>query len=454
MRFLFNALFGIVFLLLLLVTVRKRLKDPMKLRTSKPPLTFILVLLTLFFVSISSSANRPVTIATSKVPASDSKERKRGKFPVLMRTLTGAVVRRGLSENSSSFARVKPGAVLRMRRRGHKTPGCPEGWLERENRGFICGVHLHRERVQEAGPSPLDLPEVLRGFGAVKVMANDSKLYRNATNAKGGKPVAVLNEGSLLVVRGKVSYDDIAYFETRKGWYIRADQVEQLPPPLEDALGVDMGGESTVPGGIVIAHTRVYEKPDEIGSASQILDRWSVVETRSGQPLIVENGWVRLLSGGYVKDEALARIRPTGRPSEIGDDERWLAIDLEQQLLHAYRGDRLMRVIPCSTGIEDNTNPGKFRVQLKRRMQTLRPFRRMRVEDVQWVMYYYRKKGIAIHSAYWHHEFGKPVSHGCVNLPPKDARWVFEWSSPHMYPEDSERYPLFDNPGTKVIVFR
>jgi lipoprotein-anchoring transpeptidase ErfK/SrfK len=40
--------------------------------------------------------------------------------------------------------------------------------------------------------------------------------------------------------------------------------------------------------------------------------------------------------------------------------------------------------------------------------------------------------GVAIHSTFWHHNYGDPVSHGCVNCLPQDAKWVFRWSSPEV----------------------
>lgn len=39
--------------------------------------------------------------------------------------------------------------------------------------------------------------------------------------------------------------------------------------------------------------------------------------------------------------------------------------------------------------------------------------------------------GVAIHSTFWHNNFGgELMSHGCVNLRPEDAKWVFRWTSP------------------------
>jgi lipoprotein-anchoring transpeptidase ErfK/SrfK len=38
--------------------------------------------------------------------------------------------------------------------------------------------------------------------------------------------------------------------------------------------------------------------------------------------------------------------------------------------------------------------------------------------------------GIAIHSTFWHNNFGEPSSHGCINASPDDAKWIFRWTSP------------------------
>jgi lipoprotein-anchoring transpeptidase ErfK/SrfK len=38
--------------------------------------------------------------------------------------------------------------------------------------------------------------------------------------------------------------------------------------------------------------------------------------------------------------------------------------------------------------------------------------------------------GVAIHSTFWHNNFGDPMSHGCVNVAPQDARWIFRWTQP------------------------
>jgi lipoprotein-anchoring transpeptidase ErfK/SrfK len=110
--------------------------------------------------------------------------------------------------------------------------------------------------------------------------------------------------------------------------------------------------------------------------------------------------------------------------------------------------------VPCATGERGNTPRGKYRIQKKLKRQTMHMrMGRVRVEDVQWVMYYKKVDGLAIHAAYWHDAFGTPVSHGCVNLPREDARWLFHWSGPTVQLEDSVRLPYRADPGTRVIIF-
>jgi lipoprotein-anchoring transpeptidase ErfK/SrfK len=74
------------------------------------------------------------------------------------------------------------------------------------------------------------------------------------------------------------------------------------------------------------------------------------------------------------------------------------------------------------------------------------------VDDVPWVMYYIPERGFALHTA-WHSNFGHKASHGCVNLPRDDAKWLYEWVSPVSLPFHSENLSSHHEKGTRVIVF-
>jgi lipoprotein-anchoring transpeptidase ErfK/SrfK len=51
------------------------------------------------------------------------------------------------------------------------------------------------------------------------------------------------------------------------------------------------------------------------------------------------------------------------------------------------------------------------------------------IEDVPYTMYFDRTNEIALHGAYWHDRYGYKHSHGCVNMPPRDAEWIYYWSA-------------------------
>ena len=108
-------------------------------------------------------------------------------------------------------------------------------------------------------------------------------------------------------------------------------------------------------------------------------------------------------------------------------NQRWIQIDLSRQRLIAWEGNTPVYAVIVSTGKpETPTLTGVFAVQY--RFQTAR----MQgddydVPDVPFTMYY--DGNYAIHGAYWHHNFGTPVSHGCINVAVDHAEWLFNWSS-------------------------
>ena len=107
--------------------------------------------------------------------------------------------------------------------------------------------------------------------------------------------------------------------------------------------------------------------------------------------------------------------------------ERWISIDLSEQRLIAWEGNKAVYAVIVSTGKQSTpTRKGIFKVQTKY------PITRMTgadydVPDVPYTMYY--DGGMAIHGAYWHNLFGTPVSHGCTNVAVDHAKWLFNWAS-------------------------
>lgn len=399
---------------------------------------------------LALAALAPAPGAASEGEPTDPDE---SAFTVLRRTKGVAPVHRGAHRHSQVVAKVYPGAVLRLARRWGGG-GCPTGWFEREGGGFVCAKYLGHTDQTEPRPAANDRPEVIDGAYGVRVVRSGPRLYRSLRDIDRRRPFITLWEGAILRVRRMFTRYGTDLHETRQGWYAEARRSERLAEPSL-SLGVDVGEDRLAPGAFaVVDAAAVMPAPGFDGQPVELLSRWSIVPGTSDGPLPVEQGWVEIGEGRYVGEDDLAQVRPAPLPRRLEPDERWIAVDIEEQLLHAYEGQRLVRLVPCSTGRGGNTRRGTYRIQWKRRMQTMRlKLGHVRVEDVQYVMYYDRQRSIAIHAAYWHDRFGRPASHGCVNLPRDDARWVFDWSSPHSLPEDSERFPTRRDPGSQVIVF-
>jgi lipoprotein-anchoring transpeptidase ErfK/SrfK len=107
-------------------------------------------------------------------------------------------------------------------------------------------------------------------------------------------------------------------------------------------------------------------------------------------------------------------------------DQRWIQINLSKQNLIAWEGSNPVYAITISSGKKSTpTRVGTFQIQTKLKKARMRG-RDYDVPNVPYTMYY--QGGYAIHGAYWHNRFGNPVSHGCVNLAPNHAKWIFEWA--------------------------
>ncbi len=116
----------------------------------------------------------------------------------------------------------------------------------------------------------------------------------------------------------------------------------------------------------------------------------------------------------------------TNTPFQPSSGEKWIDVDLSQQMLYAYEGDYIVASFLVSTGVAAfPTVVGQFYIYIKLE-STLMAGDGYYLPDVPWTMYFYR--GYGIHGTYWHNNFGTPMSHGCVNMYTPDAEWLFYWA--------------------------
>jgi LysM repeat protein len=110
---------------------------------------------------------------------------------------------------------------------------------------------------------------------------------------------------------------------------------------------------------------------------------------------------------------------------------KWIDVNLSTQRLTAYEGDNAVYSTLVSTGLARYpTVVGTFKIYVKYRYDDMTGgygADYYYLPNVPYTMYFYA--GYAIHGTYWHNNFGRPMSHGCVNLPTDAAEWVYNWAS-------------------------
>lgn len=142
--------------------------------------------------------------------------------------------------------------------------------------------------------------------------------------------------------------------------------------------------------------------------------------------------------------------------------EKRIEVDLTNQRLYAYEGDRLIFNFLISSGKWSPTPTGEFTIWIKLRStkmeggsQALRTY--YYLPNVPYVMYFYNAdipqwRGYGIHGAYWHNNFGHPMSHGCINMDPDEAALLYAWASPDANGRHTT-YASADNPGTRIVIY-
>lgn len=190
--------------------------------------------------------------------------------------------------------------------------------------------------------------------------------------------------------------------------------------------------------------TGVTEGPDQ-AAWYQITEAWSK------DKYYVPAEHVRL-----IEPEEMSPLSP-----DVPAQRKRIEISISQQTLTAYENDKAVFKTSISSGLNREregeipwrTPSGEFHVRSKM------PSQRMGddpitsdvsgyvLPGVPWVSYFH-ETGVAIHGTYWHDNYGVPMSHGCVNMRPEEALWVYRWTTPAVQPGKRE----MRGQGTPVIV--
>lgn len=274
---------------------------------------------------------------------------------------------------------------------------------------------------------PISLPTYAR------VITGSVPVYQHPSHATVGvSPIRVLDTGYVWVTVTNpqtLQHGEQQWYMINPDEYVQSGYLELYRPSA--FRGIARPGPGTFAWMIFDAWTAPVagETP---GDDSVLLKRYSRVPI-SEEALVGDRFWYRVGTGQWVEQGLVGVVRPKPRPAGVPAGDKWIEVDLYEQTLAAYEGDEIIYATLISSGLPWwQTEQGLFKVWIKVKQAKMSGREGYPdyyfLEDVPWTMYFNRN--FALHGAYWHDRFGIKHSHGCVNLPLADAKWLFEWAGP------------------------
>ena len=271
----------------------------------------------------------------------------------------------------------------------------------------------------------------------------DTPIYATAEQAvKDQSPATYIEAGELRYI----SYVDESYltggskpdaFLLRSGGWVSARSVMRRENAISRFQGLEFTTTPQHPvawirplnPSIETKRTPGYKLNDYTGN---VLWEYTVVQVYATQT-VGDVEWLMVGPDEWIEKRLASLVTPNATPPEGVTNGRWIEVNLEEQTLAVYDQNRLVFATMIASGVEPYfTRPGLFPIYKKLESTPMAgAFSADRsdyylLQDVPWTMYY--DKARALHGAYWRTRFGYPQSHGCVNLSPGDAHWLFNWS--------------------------
>jgi hypothetical protein len=265
--------------------------------------------------------------------------------------------------------------------------------------------------------------------------------YSSVQDAISGHPNHSLYKGFVYVAYVEViKREEGTFYRTGDGWIVRGDEVTPIAyknSTVKDQFsGFTLAGIPAHPFGWVLPAEGVYPSRTPGGPADKkasYYPRYTPVEVFDSQKVDTAT-WYMVGINQWILETKLGLVFPdTKRPEGIPAGVKWISVNLFEQSLAAYEGDRMVFATLVASGLPGFwTRPGLFQTKKKYDLQSMSgSFEQDRsdyyyVGDVPWVMYYDRAR--AIHGNYWHNNLGARHSHGCLNVPVADAHWLYDWA--------------------------
>ena len=265
-----------------------------------------------------------------------------------------------------------------------------------------------------------------------KVTNSGASLYSSLDDVAANQPSKILYPSNDLYVSyqgSPVPVGNESYYKLLSDYWVAAEggRLGKFDPPFQGLL---VSSQPRSSFGWVLGTAKSRTAPGlNSAETGNTWHRFNVVQIYDTQKV---DGitWDLVAPAEWLDAVNIRRVDPhtTAPPGVTGN--RWIEVNLAEQTVTVYDNNRLIFATMASTGVDHFwTRPGLFQIQKKLEETTMANSVQddfYYLEDVPWTMYF--DEGRALHGAYWHNRFGYRFSHGCVNLSPGDAHWLFNWA--------------------------
>jgi hypothetical protein len=261
-------------------------------------------------------------------------------------------------------------------------------------------------------------------------------LFDSLSSASAMSPYQTLSPGmKYLSIDQRLEQDNVVYYHLTSGAWVEGGSAGTgcciytgrfqgllftRTPTSDFGWFVDEGWSRATPTGTSPANLHHYYRESVV----------PVYDTRTSG----DTQWLMIGPDEWVEKRYVKKVTVNIAPPAGSNAERWIEVNLAEQTLAVYDQHQLVFATLIASGVDPFfTRPGLFQIQQKKELETMSgAFEADRsdfyyLEDVPWTMYYDQNR--ALHGAYWRTIFGYPQSHGCINLSPGDAHWLFDWAN-------------------------
>jgi hypothetical protein len=276
----------------------------------------------------------------------------------------------------------------------------------------VMPVNIAKINLPDEQPAPIyaSFEDAVAGVNPTRYIEPGSMRYVSYVNHRdhSGKPYLQLSTGGWMRAApiAYTNFQGLAFYENPRndfGWIVSFDPLQSYLEPSFDAPTTD----------------QTYARED-------VIQVYNAIEED-------DITWYQIGPDEWMHSLAAAVVSVNATPPEGVGKNRWIEVNLFTQTMSIYEEGELLFATVLATGRDPFfTKPGVFEIDEMQAVGHMQgSFTADRsdfyyLEDVPWVMYYDEAR--AFHSTYWPFGFGFPQSHGCINLSPGDANWLFQWA--------------------------